>query len=297
MLAWSVLALALAQACTASPLAKRFDDLTVRHSWPSVPSGWEFHSAPSPSQRFDMRIGINKANPDDLVRALYEVSDPRHEKYVVKLLANYDHVLILNLRYGQHLSKEEVEAMAAPHPDALEAVESWLAFHGLNLEDASSRSTNWVTITVTVEQAERMLGAKYGVYHHPQASDYILRTTSYSLPAELQPHIAVVSPTTYFGTTKAMRATSFVEEDFTLKVDYAKINADDKEGAIPSSCKTKITPACLIALYNTTGYVPSATDTNKLGIAGYLDEYANRADLQVSPHMMSRYVLGLIGFV
>ncbi|TFY50508.1 hypothetical protein EVG20_g11477, partial [Dentipellis fragilis] len=41
-----------------------------------------------------------------------------------------------------------------------------------------------------------------------------------------------------------------------------------------------ITPACLRALYNTTTYVPKATATNKLGIAGYLEQFASFADLQ-----------------
>ena len=36
------------------------------------------------------------------------------------------------------------------------------------------------------------------------------------------------------------------------------------------------------ALYNTTGYVPQATDVNSIGVAGYLEEFANDADLQVS---------------
>jgi len=41
-----------------------------------------------------------------------------------------------------------------------------------------------------------------------------------------------------------------------------------------------ITPSCLRALYNTAGYIPKATHKNKLGVAGYLDQFANRADLQ-----------------
>jgi tripeptidyl-peptidase-1 len=36
----------------------------------------------------------------------------------------------------------------------------------------------------------------------------------------------------------------------------------------------------LRGLYNTVDYVPAATNSNVLGIAGYLNEYANKADLQ-----------------
>ena len=48
-----------------------------------------------------------------------------------------------------------------------------------------------------------------------------------------------------------------------------------------STCDEFITPDCLRALYNTSTYVPKATNVNKLGVAGYLDEFANDADLQV----------------
>ncbi|KAI9444513.1 peptidase S8/S53 domain-containing protein [Lactarius indigo] len=49
---------------------------------------------------------------------------------------------------------------------------------------------------------------------------------------------------------------------------------------VPASCATTITPTCLRALYNTAAYVPAATSNNTLGIAGYLDEFANHADLK-----------------
>jgi hypothetical protein len=38
------------------------------------------------------------------------------------------------------------------------------------------------------------------------------------------------------------------------------------------------------ALYNTTAYVPKATATNKLGVAGYLQEFANDAGNAISFH-------------
>jgi hypothetical protein len=50
--------------------------------------------------------------------------------------------------YGQHLSKEEVEALVAPHPDALDAVDEWLEAHGIDLDQDVSRSParDWVTV-------------------------------------------------------------------------------------------------------------------------------------------------------
>lgn len=61
-------------------------------------------------------------------------------------------------RYGQHLSKEEVESLVAPHADSIHTVNEWLASHGL-VGDSLSRSPakDWVTVKVPVSLAEEML--------------------------------------------------------------------------------------------------------------------------------------------
>ena len=179
-----------------------------------------------------------------------------------------------------------MEALVAPHPDSVDTVEAWLAAHGLDATSAQrSSSGDWITVRVSVSQAENMLGTKYNVFRHGQSEDYVIRTMNYSLPSILHDHITVVAPTTYFGTMKSMKATSFVQSDApTIENDleFAHLLKDPGSLAtVPTSCNTVITPACLRALYNTAGYTPRATDRNSLGVAGYLDEFANRADLQV----------------
>ena len=61
-------------------------------------------------------------------------------------------------RYGNHLSKEEVESLIAPRAKSIQLVNEWLASHSL-LEDTLSRSPgmDWVTIKVPVSLAEKML--------------------------------------------------------------------------------------------------------------------------------------------
>ena len=188
-------------------------------------------------------------------------------------------------RYGQHLSKEEVAALVAPHPDSVDLVESWLEAHGLEAASSQrSHAGDWITIRVSVAQAEKMLGTKYNVFRHGKSDEYVVRTMNYNLPNVLHEHVAVVAPTTYFGTMRSMRATSFVNTDLpTIEHDPLVSSLTDPTSlaTVPSSCSTTITPACLRVLYNTSGYVPAATDKNILGVAGYLDEFANRADLQV----------------
>lgn len=263
MLWSSVLVLGLVQLSVSKPLNKRWDDLAEKHSWVEIPRGWEYHSPAHADHLFEMRIGLKQDKLDELISSLYEVSDPNHQ------------------RYGEHLSKEEVDALVAPHPHSVNAVESWLEHHGINSSDAVHRSGGgeWITLHVTVAQAERMLNAKYNVYHHRKSSEYVVRTMGYSLPRELHSHIDVVTPTTYFGTMRSMKATNFLQPDV-KSFDTETSGSIFSDASIPASCSTTITPACLRVLYNTQSYVPAATSVNKLGIVGYLDEFANRADLQ-----------------
>ncbi|KAG6845024.1 hypothetical protein H0H87_001545 [Tephrocybe sp. NHM501043] len=259
---WSAgILLIIAQLGGATPLTRRWDDVAVKHSWVELPHGWEVHSSAPADYKFDMRVALKQDKIDALIANLWETSDPTHE------------------RYGQHLTPAEAEALVAPHPDSREAVNAWLQHHGISPENIaySSGGGEWVTIRVSVAEAERMLDTKYNVYHHKSSSERVVRALSYSLPRELHSHIDVVTPTTYFGTMRSMRATSFlqpIEKEEALDKGFS-INA-----AVPSSCATAITISCLRGLYNTTSYVPAATNVNKLGVAGYLDEYANRADLQ-----------------
>lgn len=180
------------------------------------------------------------------------------------------------------MTKEEVEAFNAPHPDSTEAVTTWLDFHGIGPESTvdRSRAGDWITLRVSVAQAEKMLGAKYNVYQHGPSGEEVVRTLGYSLPRELHSHIDVVAPTTYFGTLRSMRSTSFIQPRPDSDGGASIVPISD--ATVSASCKNTITPTCLRDLYNTSTYVPTATNVNKLGVAGYLEEFANTADLQVS---------------
>ena len=77
----SALILGLAHLAASKPRAvKRWDDFGVKHAWAEVPRGWELHGPAPPDYTFDMRIGLKQDKFDDLVTALYEVSDPAHER-------------------------------------------------------------------------------------------------------------------------------------------------------------------------------------------------------------------------
>ena len=117
------------------------------------------------------------------------------------------------------------------------------------------------------------------MYEHVDTGETIARTISYSLPSVLHDHVSVVVPTTYFGTMRAMKSHLHIQEPADDQVSL--LLAKSAQTDVPDICAREIMPACLFALYNATGYKPTAADENVLGVAGYLDQFANYADLQV----------------
>ncbi|KAF8802988.1 subtilisin-like protein [Phlegmacium glaucopus] len=233
----------------------------------SSPRGWLKHSKPSPNHNIILRIGLPQPNFHVLEKHLYEVSDPEHE------------------RYGQHLSKTQVEALVAPHDESVELVNKWLGTFGIN-EDGLVRSPakDWVTVTVPVSLAEKMLDTTYHVWRHAESGEYLVRTTSYSLPSNLHDHIDVIQPTTMFGRFKKQKSTVFPVDEGSL-IDQLAANAapfvDAVSGVtVDASCNRTITITCLRQLYNAVGFVPSAAN-NSIGITGYLGQFANIEDLQL----------------
>ncbi|KAJ8503359.1 hypothetical protein ONZ45_g10928 [Pleurotus djamor] len=259
-----LVALSLAAAAWAAPsgCAPKLKETIV------PPRGWQRHGEAPPDHIIRMRIGLQQQNFADLERQLYEISDPNHE------------------RYGQHMSKEEVDALVAPHPDTLAKVDEWLASHGFSESDIErSSAKDWVTIRIPVSVAEKMLDTKYSTWKHNDG-DYLIRTTSYSLPEDLHDHIDVIQPTTMFGRFKGQKSTiHFLEPEeeqaATPKVALAaQSETNTATPVVDASCNTTITVTCLKQLYNAVDFVPKATKKNSIGITGYLEQFANFEDLQ-----------------
>ncbi|KDQ64444.1 hypothetical protein JAAARDRAFT_28073 [Jaapia argillacea MUCL 33604] len=225
---------------------------------------------PAPADHIlELRIGLPQPNFHLLEEALYQVSDPYHD------------------RYGVHYSKEAVEEMVAPHPTSVTAVEEWLETYGIGESDLTRSSAgDWVKIRVPIALAEEMLHTTYSIWAHTLDGDLVVRTTSYSLPQYLHPHIELIQPTTMFARLKGMKSTlhwpDHDEEVTYFSQAKAVPTLTQALGSIQvdPSCTQTITLSCLRQLYNATGYNSSATNGNVLGITGYLEQYLNIQDLQ-----------------
>ncbi|KII89301.1 hypothetical protein PLICRDRAFT_109130 [Plicaturopsis crispa FD-325 SS-3] len=260
-----LLLLSLGAFARCSPALTKSEDFAVKHAWTSVPVGWDVHNVPTPDQLMTLRIGLKQHRMDDLIAALYEISDPAHP------------------RYGQHLSKSEVDRLTAPHPTTVAMVQEWLAAHSITPESVSVSSTGDTLVArMPISTVEAMLATTYRTYRHRSTGELAVRTLEYSLPRHLHAHIDLVHPTTMFDRMRKMRVTFHVAEDGPLPSpdDLGTVKGPAGQD-IPVSCNTTITPSCLQALYRTEGYVPQAADKgNKLGVTGYLEQFVNFADLQ-----------------
>lgn len=111
----------------------------------------------------------------------------------------------------------------------------------------------------------------------------MVRTLKYSLPDDVYSHVELIQPTTMFTRMKALKATPH----FSVDQSQTAAAATGSSIKLPSgvtvdaSCNTTITVTCLKELYNAVGYKTSATNGNTFGITGYLDQFANIADLQL----------------
>ncbi|KAF8492103.1 tripeptidyl peptidase A [Gautieria morchelliformis] len=226
---------------------------------------WVKRRPAPPDHDLTLRISLKQPNFNKLEEHLYAVSDPESP------------------RYGQHLSKEQVQELVAPSSHGLSAVNDWLASMGFDVNGlVRSPSMDWLKIETTVKLAEEMLNTTYHVWDNIKTGDTLVRTTSWSVPEHLHEHIDLVHPTTMFRGGLQRKAATFRKLDTASgKAAVMSIPATSPS-AVDPSCNTTITPTCLLELYNATQYkVQSALKGNKIAISSYLGQFANIKDLQL----------------
>lgn len=138
----------------------------VLESLPDVPEGWQHVGSPGPQQTIVLRIAMVSPGEDEFERRLYQMSDPSHPEY------------------GNHLSREELDAILQPDAKATAGVMAWLRQAGVP-QDAVTRDGDWINLVVPVQMAEKLLDTTYNVYQNQQGRK-VVRTLQYSVPAHLE---------------------------------------------------------------------------------------------------------------
>ncbi|KAF8262587.1 subtilisin-like protein [Lactarius quietus] len=246
------------------------------HSWNKVPENWVNLGHPTAGTTIDLHIALRPHRESALIDALYEVSDPSH---------------IRHCRYGAHLTREQVDELAAPHPHTLELVRSWLIHHSVPFSSFSRTHGNTLTFTnVSIIQANKLLGASYQLYKHVKTNETIVRTIGYALPAVLHKHVWTVAPTTHFDTMPTgMRRQTLRKHSHVAAAKQAEAVSEEPVTALSSRDNFVTSPSFLSRLYNTWGYTPTATYRNMLAIVGYLWDYPSPSDLRA---FMEKYRTG-----
>ncbi|KAJ7366057.1 family S53 protease [Mycena albidolilacea] len=227
-----------------------FQNFVVQDSLSSVPQGFSKVGPAADSTTLNLRIALASSDFAGLEKALYDVSTPSSSNY------------------GNHLSKDEVNAFLAPTADAASAVQAWLDSHGLTATK-SSAAGDWLSLSVPVSKANELFNAKYENFEHVASGKTYARTLSYSLPSEVADHVAAVHPASTFNNPTSLKPV----------LSAPKTSSGISTDATPASCATTITPACLQSLYG----IPTTAATessNSIAVAGFIEQFANSADLK-----------------
>ncbi|KAF9958066.1 hypothetical protein BGZ72_000931 [Mortierella alpina] len=216
------------------------------------PTQWKYQEPAPASTKISLRIGLKLRNVERFQQMVIDLSTPGHPTF------------------GQHMSNDEINAIIDPSEDSLRLVLEWLKSFGIN----AVHDGQWVKADVTVAQAQVLLKTQFGVYLNTLSGKTAVRTLSYSLPEILKNHIDLVQPTTMFGLEPLIPRVS--TENLKRRADPV---VKENESSL-ADCNHRLTPKCLRELYKMKGVNPHAKSLSTIGVAGFFNEYGNRADLQ-----------------
>ncbi|KII88055.1 hypothetical protein PLICRDRAFT_176799 [Plicaturopsis crispa FD-325 SS-3] len=125
---------------------------------------------------FYLRIALKSSNADGLHAALMDVSTPGGAKY------------------GQRLTKEQVQEFLKPAQGAAEAVQSFLTSNGIN-SSVIAPAGDWLGFNASVQQANSLFGANFSLSMPLDTGVNAIRAPKGSVPQSLQSYIDFVYPT------------------------------------------------------------------------------------------------------
>lgn len=246
MLSFVLRALAASVALT-GPVIATGADFQVVEDLGGVPAGWTQGEAPSPDTPLRLRLAVHQPKAGEFEKRVIDLSTPGHPSY------------------GQHMKRDDVKRFLLPERHVSQSVLSWLDDAGI-ADNAVEDDGDWINFAVPLSRAEEMLNTRFYYFHsNDDESNKVIRTLQYSAPDAVSDHVYMIQPTTRFGRPELQRSTvlkSVVLDAF----DLAK-----------ADCTSVVTPDCIKDLYKMDQYAAQDAQ-NKLGISGYLEEYARYED-------------------
>ncbi|EKG19995.1 Peptidase S8/S53 subtilisin/kexin/sedolisin [Macrophomina phaseolina MS6] len=238
---------ALSQTASCRALLSRTPDLVEHESTPVLPKGWSFCSKADDSEALSLRIALQRPHRDYL-RIAEDVSDPASPNY------------------GKYLDAADLQAVLPDMAAVASTVSAWLKAEGIH--DVSQEG-EWVSFETTVGQAREVFNASFAKYSFNDRPP-VLRTQSYSIPSSLKDSIDFLFPATQFLGISRYQAPTLQARQHNLPG--------------PPDCNIDTCPSNLKTKYNITYFPPDNSSGSTIAIAGFLEEYPNRTDLQSFLH-------------
>ncbi|KAL5337327.1 peptidase S8/S53 domain-containing protein [Aspergillus crustosus] len=254
LLPFLVWVLSFVASCFSTPVAADFNYVAVEHLQ-KAPDGWLKGPAAPPYKLVKFHIAVLQEKAADLEKMVLDMSTPG------------------NHNYGQHMKRDDVRAFVRPSNYTMEQIVSWLGSEDVFAESIESHG-NWIEVTMAVSQAESLMKTKFHRYTHRTTHKHAIRTLGYSVPREISPYIQLIQPTTHFGRPAAQLVRPSFEP---VAATFDELTAD---------CPRVVTPDCLRELYGLYDTSAEPDPRNRLGISGYLDQYARYSDFH---HFMHSY--------
>ena len=222
---------------------------------PGVPDGWTENGIPSPSTLMKFRLAIRNDRMAEFEQRVIDIATPSHQSY------------------GKHMTRDEVGDFLRPSGDTVDSILKWMKLK--HVPDRSiEKHGSWITFTVPVSQAETMLKTQFHKFRNDVSQEDSIRTLNYSLPQDIHSHVQMIQPTTLFGRPSAQ------ENKPSISPVFAR--SDD----LKPNCSTTIIPRCLQEMYGIYDTEARPDSRNKLGISGFLEQYARYDDFH---HFMRTY--------
>ncbi|KAF7364420.1 Family S53 protease-like protein [Mycena sanguinolenta] len=215
-----------------------------------LPAGFVSVGAAPASEMITLRVALTSNNVAGLQDQLLSIATPGSSNY------------------RQWLSMDDVKTYAQPCADTVSAFNAFASANGLT-PTVISPNGDWLSITLSVSQANTLFAAKFERFTHPSLNGSITRTLSVSLPSELVGHVDVIHPTTAFA-TRDVRLVPRMRRLAGRDGPASSCNSSDPAGVI--------TPTCLQELYGIPT-TPATETSNALLATGYVDFWAQQADL------------------
>ncbi|KAH6612278.1 peptidase S8/S53 domain-containing protein [Chaetomium sp. MPI-SDFR-AT-0129] len=240
------------------------------HEQSLAPPTWSLVAPLPPNAPLTLHLALTQPNLPSAPALLHALSDPSSPTY------------------GQHWTAQQVAAYFAPSDEAFTSVKEWLVSEGVAADKIKKGGKGgWVSVDVNAAEAEKVLGAEYGVWERKGDGKSVVRCERYWVPGGLEEVVEMVLPGVGFDTAleggergKTEREVVKREPEGEKGKGFRVLEKKPKKEDELENCSELITPACLRALYDIP--VPeSTTPLTTLGIVEFAPQSYAQEDLDL----------------